>query len=151
MSLKKSRNSHTTLPNSLGELELHVMECVWDSTGIDAKAVVEQVSSKRPTTLSTVQTTLERLVRKGLLIRAKQGYAFLYSANVSRPELLGMLMKDVIGLLHDGKADTILSSFINVAAKIDDSALDRLERLIREKRRKLEGNPGSKQESKDDE
>lgn len=127
------------------------MECVWDSTGIDAKAVVEQVSSKRPTTLSTVQTTLERLVRKGLLIRAKQGYAFLYSANVSRPELLGMLMKDVIGLLHDGKADTILSSFINVAAKIDDSALDRLERLIREKRRKLEGNPGSKQESKDDE
>lgn len=120
------------------------MTVVWQSTattegsdGVDAKHILEVISAEQPSTLSTIQSTLERLVRKGMLERRKQGHAFYYTALVSRSALLGLLMKDVIGLLHDGRPDTILSSFVNVASRISTAALDQLEQLIRHKRRQL--------------
>lgn len=111
---------------------------IWQAPGVDAKAVTERISRHHPSTLSTIQSTLERLVRKGMLEREKQRQAFSYTALVSRAELLGLLMKDVIGLLHDGSPNTILSSFVNVASNIDETALDHLEHLIQRKRAQLE-------------
>src|SRR5690606_1067476 len=136
--MKKTRHAQNTLPHSLGELELRVMASVWRSPGIEAKEVQEALASRQESSLSTVQSTLERLVRKGLLEREKRRHAFIYTAAVSRAELLGKLLKDVIRLLHDGSPDTILSSFVNVASRIDDTALDHLEQLIQHKRRQLE-------------
>jgi predicted transcriptional regulator len=148
--MKKSRHAQTTLPHTLGELELCVMSEVWQALGIDAKGVVEQISIRHPSSLSTIQSTLERLVRKGLLNREKQRQAFSYTALVSRAELLGLLLKDVIRLLHDGSPDTILSSFVNVASRIDTAALDRLENLIQRKREQMEAHEASKEEGPDD-
>jgi predicted transcriptional regulator len=136
--MKKSRHAQTTLPHTLGELELCVMAEIWQSPGIDAKQLVEKISRHHPSSLSTIQSTLERLVRKGLLEREKQGHAFIYTAFVSRAELLGLLLKDVIRLLHDGSPETILTSFVNVASRIDTAALDHLERLIQRKRKQME-------------
>jgi len=130
------------LPNTLGELELCVVSEICQAPGIDARRIVEKISQHHPSTLSTIQSTLERLVRKGMLDRTKQRQAFSYTALVSRAELLGLLMKDVIGLLHDGSPGTILSSFVNVASRIDTSALDHLELLIRNKREQLEKQHG---------
>lgn len=114
------------------------MASVWNKPGIEAKEVQEVLAARQHSSLSTVQSTLERLVRKGLLEREKRRHAFIYTAAVSRAELLGKLLKDVIRLLHDGSPDTILSSFVNVASRIDESALDHLEQLIQHKRRQLE-------------
>lgn len=130
----RTRRAHNALPNSLGELELKIMESVWSEPEIDARSIVEHLSLEAPCRLSTVQATLERLMRKNLLSRRKQGHAYLYTASRSRGELLGTLVKDVIALLHDGKMNTILSSFVNVAAQLDESALDELEAMIRKKR-----------------
>jgi Predicted transcriptional regulator len=136
--MKKTRHAQNTLPHALGELELRVMASVWNKPGIEAKEVQEVLAARQHSSLSTVQSTLERLVRKGLLEREKRRHAFIYTAAVSRAELLGKLLKDVIRLLHDGSPDTILSSFVNVASRIDGSALDHLEQLIQHKRRQLE-------------
>lgn len=139
LAMNKPRHSHTTLPNALGELELCVMEHVWSSPGLDAKQIVGRIEEQRPSKLSTVQSTLERLVRKRILSRKKCGHAYMYYPQMTRGELLGILMRDVIGLLHDGSTDTILSSFVNVADTIDERALDELEALIIKKRRQREG------------
>lgn len=132
--MKKLRHSHNALPNAVGELELLVMQAVWQQPGCDARSITAEITSERQSSLSTVQSTLERLVRKGLLTRKKKSHAYLYFAAQSRGELLGSMLKDVIRLLHDGQADTILSSFVNVAANLDDNALDELEAMIRRKR-----------------
>ncbi|MEX0962826.1 MAG: BlaI/MecI/CopY family transcriptional regulator [Pseudohongiellaceae bacterium] len=137
--MNKPRHSHTTLPNALGELELCVMETIWKNPGIDAKQIMAKLPQQHPSKLSTVQSTLERLVRKQFLSRKKRGHAFMYFPQTSRSELLGKLMRDVIGLLHDGSTDTILSSFVNVADNIDETALDELQLLIDRKRRQKEG------------
>lgn len=135
MNKKQRRLAQTTLPQSLGELELTVMNHVWENGETDAKYLAGKIQEERLCSLSTVQTTLERLVKKNLLQRHKQGYAYHYSALASRGEFMGRMMKDVVSLLHDGKSSTILSSFVNVAATLEDAALDELEQLIRDKRR----------------
>ena len=131
----QSRRSHTALPSAVGELELKVLECVWETPGTDARQITWQLTQEAPCRLSTVQASLERLVRKELLQREKEGHAYRYYASRTRSELLGSMLKDVIQLLHDGKANTILSSFVNAAAGLDNNALDELEALIQRKRR----------------
>lgn len=135
--MDRTRHSHTTLPHALGELELCVLEHVWQTPGLNARQIAGDLSVNKPTALSTIQTTLERLVVKGHLARQKQSHAYIYSAKVSRAEFLGNMLRDVIHLLHDGRANTILNSFVNVAVKLDETALDELENLIKEKRKEM--------------
>ncbi len=134
----KKRHSHNAIANAIGELELRVMEIVWQKPDVDAREITAGLPQVRSTKLSTVQSTLERLTRKKLLNREKQGHAYRYRPAVSRSELLGSMLRDVIRLLHNGNSDTILSSFVNVAAKLDEQALDELEVLIRKKRQSEE-------------
>ncbi len=134
-SSRSNRRSHNALPNAVGELELKVLESVWQTPGTDARQITWELAQDAPCRLSTVQASLERLVRKNLLQREKEGHAYRYYAARSRSELLGSMLRDVIQLLHDGQANTILSSFVNVAAGLNNNALDELEALIQRKRR----------------
>ncbi|MDF1622403.1 BlaI/MecI/CopY family transcriptional regulator [Pseudohongiella nitratireducens] len=126
----KTRSSSNIMPTNLGELELQVMQVLWQQSHLDAKKIREGLQGVRVPSLSTVQSALERLHRKDYVARLKQGHAFTYHATVSRGNLLGRMMGEVIQLLHDGKMETILSSFVQVASDMDEVSLDRLEQLI---------------------
>lgn len=131
----KSKSASNVLSTNLGELELHVLEVLWRHPGIDARQVHEGLGVLRAPSLSTVQSALERLHRKKHVDRVKNGHAYTYRASVSRASLLGKMMGDVIQLLHDGRMETILSSFVQAAADLDEKSLDSLEALIRDKKR----------------
>ena len=132
------KSSSNIINTHLGELELRVLEILWQRPHLDARQVREALGVLRAPSLSTVQSTLERLYRKTYLNRLKQGHAYTYHASVTRSGLLGRILGDVIQLLHDGKMETILSSFVHAAVDLDDKSLDNLEMLIREKRRQQE-------------
>jgi predicted transcriptional regulator len=129
----KRKTQVNTLPQ-LGELELSVMEALWLSPGQGARSLHQALPDQQRSSLSTVQSTLERLFRKGLLERSKQGHAYIYAPKVQRSELLGRLIGGVIKQLHNGSLEPILSSFVDFADRIDDSTLDQLEELIHERR-----------------
>jgi predicted transcriptional regulator len=59
----------------LGELESAVLERLWSAGPEDVKAVHQAVGARRGITLNTVQSTMERLYRKGLLARDKVSHA----------------------------------------------------------------------------
>lgn len=126
------------MSTNLGELELRVLETLWKRPHLDARQVREALGEAHAPSLSTVQSTLERLYRKTYVDRLKQGHAYSYHASVSRGRLLGRILGDVIQLLHDGKMETILSSFVHAAADLDEKSLDNLEQLIRDKRKQQE-------------
>ncbi len=132
------KSSSNIISTHLGELELRVLEILWQRPHLDARQVREALGVLRAPSLSTVQSTLERLYRKTYVDRLKQGHAYTYHASVTRSGLLGRILGDVIQLLHDGKMETILSSFVHAAVDLDDKSLDNLEMLIREKRRQQE-------------
>lgn len=131
------RSSHNTLPQ-LGELELALLELLWQHPGTGAKQLQRFLPSRLSAGLSTVQSTLERLHKKQLVERVKQRHAYRYTPSYNRSELMGRLIGGVIQKLHDGPADTILSSFVSAAATLDNDSLDRLQALIDQHRQKQE-------------
>ncbi len=121
---------------TLGELEIQVMEYLWEHSDGTAKSVHEYLERTRPISVNTIQSTLERLFRKNLLSRDKQSHSYVYRAIKSKSALLGSLIND---MLERFDSDSQLSAvaIINAAETIDDNALDILEAEIQ--RRRTEG------------
>lgn len=91
---------------------------------------------------TTLMTTLDRLFRKSLLTRRKQGKAYVYSARVTPGELRqgaarGLLQR-LLGADRES-ARPILSCIVESVSERDRELLDDLERLVRAKRRALAG------------
>lgn len=126
----------TTVLPRLGELETAVLEHVWAQGPCDVKAAHRALGTRRHITLNTVQSTMERLFRKGLLDREKVSHAFVYSARESRAELGARVVEDVVARLMEGEAAPVLAAFVDLAARTDRANLDELERLIAARRKK---------------
>jgi len=100
----------------LGPLEARVLDTLW------TRACPSSVRDLQPAfpgvAYTTLMTTLDRLHRKGALVREKQGRAFVYAPRDSRETF---------------RAARLLSFFVE-AVDDDPAVLDELERLIRERR-----------------
>jgi predicted transcriptional regulator len=125
----KPPSPSNTLPR-LGELELTLLKALWETQDQSAHALRHGLPASHACSLSTVQTTLERLHRKALVLREKQGHAYVYRARLGRSELLGKLLGGVIRQLHTGNLAPILSSFVDFADRFDDDTLDQLDELV---------------------
>jgi predicted transcriptional regulator len=118
----------------LGALEAAIMAHVWDTGPCDVKAAYDAVGRARGITLNTVQSTMERLGRKGLLDRRKVSHAYVYSARVSREGFGARIVRDVVQRFLGGRPAPMLAAFVDLAARAGDDELERLERLIAEHR-----------------
>lgn len=128
----KPPNPSNTLPR-LGELELTLLKALWEMPDQSANNLQRKLSVSHTCSLSTVQSTLERLHRKLLVQRDKQGHAYIYRARLGRSELLGKLLGGVIRQLHTGNLEPILSSFVDFADHFDDDTLDQLDELVQKR------------------
>ncbi len=126
------------LSSHFGALELRVLDAMWRRGG---EVAVRDLQPDFPgSAYTTLMTTMDRLHRKGALARRMQGRAFVYWPVSSREELESRLVTQALQpLLQGTTAHPVLSFFVEEVSRQDDSLLDELERLVREKRRKQEG------------
>ena len=129
---------------ALGTLERDVMDVLWARADLSVRDV--QLHLNRPIAYTTVMTTLDRLFKKGLLERRQAGRAFLYSAALTRVDLQAQIAGRVLeGLLRarDAEPMPLLSNLVDsVSAQAGgDELLEKLEALVREKRRQLQQTP----------
>ena len=85
----------TARPNRtviLGDLEKRVMRYLWTATHADVKDVHAKLTKDQGGALNTIQSALDRLYRKGLLDRRKQGHAYVYCPRIGRRELIAQLI-----------------------------------------------------------
>ncbi len=123
---------------SLGTLERDTMREVWRLNEVSVRQVADAFGDKIAYT--TVMTTLDRLYKKGLLERRKDGRAFLYAPRYTPEELERGVAEDVIGSLLNTSANQIepvLACIVDAVSEHDLILLDDLERLVRAKRREL--------------
>jgi len=127
-----------------GPLELRVLDQLWSRP--DAVCVREIQSSFPGVAYTTLMTTLDRLFRKGVLTREKNGRAFHYRPACTRDELQSNLAGTALATLLPGTPAAvrpILSLFVDAVGDRDHALLDELESLIRIRRSELE-DKGSK-------
>jgi predicted transcriptional regulator len=120
-------------PIVLGELEERVMQILWDADPLAVRDVVQKLGNRLAYT--TVMTTLDRLHRKGLLAREKDGVAFVYRPALARDDFHRKQVEATIGQLLSKSGDPVLAGFIDAAASIDEKNLARLEQLIAARRK----------------
>lgn len=118
----------------LGDLETAVMELLWREPHQAVTEVEERLQREREIAHTTVLTTLDRMYRKGYLTREKQGKAFVYAPRYTREEFELGVAQEVLGALLQQFTGPALSAFVELVSE-DEGTLDRLEQMIREKRR----------------
>jgi predicted transcriptional regulator len=122
----------------LGPLEMSVMGVLWSRGECSVREVVPRLD--RPLAYTTVMTTLDRLYKKGFLLRRKSERAFLYSPLFSRRDWERKVAGDLIeGFLAGPSAsrENLLSFLVDAVGRHDEELLEELEKKIRSKRREL--------------
>lgn len=130
------RLSAAGLAKVLGDLEARVMRTVWAlAEPAPARAVHERVLREHRVAHLTVVTVLNKLVRKGLLVRRKQEGVFHYSPVYEEEEFIARASRQVVeGILSFGPK-AVTSSLVDVLAEHDPEQLAELGRLIEERLR----------------
>jgi len=119
----------------LGKLETALMRIVWQHPSVTAREVCERMLAGRERAYTTVMTTLDRLHRKGVLERRKDGMAWRYEARLSRVEFERGLADQLAAKILADHGDTALSAFVDAVEQADQSLLDELQRLIAARRK----------------
>jgi predicted transcriptional regulator len=123
---------------ALGKLEREVLDEIWRREEVSVRDVY--LAFGESIAYTTLMTTLDRLFKKKILTRRKDGRAFIYLPAVSPDEFEQGIREDVIdGLLgHDADAiQPVLACIVDTVSERDRELLDELDRLIKEKRREL--------------
>ena len=119
----------------VGELEAAVMQHLWRA---GAARTVRQVHDElqhprdpdRELAYTTVMTVMERLYRKGLLVREPHGKAYLYAAAASQADYTAQVMADALGDTADRTA-----ALVNFAGQLSDEERQALRKALLNKRR----------------
>ena len=121
----------------LGSLEERVMDTLWHSGALAVREVCTRLKVKPALAYTTVMTTLDRLYKKGLLARHKDGNAFIYEPALTRDEYRRKIVESTVsGLIErPSDVDPVLAAFVDAAAGVDEENLGRLEELIAARRR----------------
>jgi predicted transcriptional regulator len=124
--------------SALGPLETRVLDLLW---GEDRAVTVRHALPAFPElAYTTLMTTLDRLYRKGLLIRRRRGRAFAYEPRCSRDQLLGELASGHVAdlLAASGASTAILSTLVHAVGRRDAALLDELDALVQAERTRLQ-------------
>lgn len=114
--------------SDLGELELEVMQIVWDSGEITAEHVREKLP--RSAKESTVRTVLSRLEDKGYLTHSVDGRTFVFRAAEARQEVAARAVRRIVDWFCKGSVEEVLVGMAD-AQMVDAKTLEVLAKRIK--------------------
>ena len=103
------------------------MEVVWARGAVDVREVTEDLS--RDSAYTTVKTVMERLTKKGILVRQREGKAYRYTPVLSRADLEAQIAQQASRHLLDYFGRVALTHFVG-AAREDPAHLEELRHLL---------------------
>jgi predicted transcriptional regulator len=121
----------------LGPLERQVLDVLW---GNGRPVTVRHVLPAFPElAYTTLMTTLDRLYRKGVLVRRLRGRAFVYEPRCSREQMLNEQASNQLAdlLAASDARSAILSTLVHCVGRNDAALLDELYALVQAERTRL--------------
>lgn len=110
----------------LGKLESKVMQVVWDKGEASIGQVQKELSRKDSLAFTTVMTTMNRLVVKGLLKKKKGGRYWLYTPKLSKEEFTKSFSRQVVKGLLDDFGKYAIAHFVREVKEADRELLKEL-------------------------
>src|SRR5215471_4374576 len=113
----------------LTPLELEIMHVLWETGAANVQTVQQQL--QRELAYTTVQTMLNILHRKGKVKRTLKERAYFYRPAVSRSQVVGQHMSDIVERLFGGSAESLVMSLVETK-HLTPEKLARLHKLLEE-------------------
>jgi predicted transcriptional regulator len=114
-----------------GELQGQVMAALWRLSAGTVEQVREELPSRYQGAYNTVQTILNRLADRGLLVRVREGRGFVYKPKISEAEYLSGSIRRTLAGASSSARQAALASIIG---GLRPEELAELESLAREAR-----------------
>jgi BlaI family transcriptional regulator, penicillinase repressor len=116
------RNSEQLTP-----LELEIMNVLWETGPANVQTVQHKLA--RELAYTTVQTMLNILHRKGKAKRTLKDRAYFYKPAVSRRQVVGQHLGDIVERLFGGSAESLVMSLLETK-HLTPEKLARLNQLL---------------------
>lgn len=117
----------------LTPLELEIMHVLWEIDAANVQAVQQHLD--RELAYTTVQTMLNILHRKGKVKRALKDRAYFYKPVVSRSQVVGQHVGDIVERLFGGSAESLVMSLVETK-HLTPTKLARLQKLLEDEGKK---------------
>ncbi len=112
------------------ELELTILKILWDRSPLPVRDVRSALAAAgREAAHTSVITTLNTMTRKKLLVRRRQGKAYLFSPRVEQQQVRQRVLGSVVDRLFDGSAAAVMLSLLD-RADLDPAELRQLRQLV---------------------
>lgn len=118
----------------LGELQLRILQVLWEADEPLGVAEVQRRLSGTPLAYTTVATMLRKMEQRELVGHTERGRKFLYSPRVTTDQVSRTLSADLVDRLFSGSVSDAVSHLLD-SREVDASELDALEKLIRKHKR----------------
>ena len=121
---------------ALHDLEAAVMTVVWEHArdDVSVRDVMVGLRPERDLAYTTVMTTMDRLAKRELLLRRKEGRAWIYRPAMDRNGFLSLVARQTLDGLPAGARRSALAWFMDEVSEADAADLDFLAELIDRKR-----------------
>ena len=128
----------------LTELQLEIMQFLWDKGEASAGEVRASLRSRRELAHTTVSTMLSRLEKKGIVRHRTEGRQFVYSAAVEPARVQRTVMSgfsDFLDRLFEGDVAHAVSHLLE-ESEVDAEDLARVREMIDRKEQELKRKQG---------
>ncbi len=118
------------MPESIGEQELALVRYIADRGGVTVGEATDEYGAARSLARSTVLTMMERLRKKGYLVRRLAEGVYRYRARSSSSDLLKGAVQRFVERNLDGSVSPFLAYLSEGGGKVSESELRELEALV---------------------
>ncbi len=119
-------------PSPFGDLEEKVMEFLWEK-GSGSVREVRQYLGENKFAHTTVMTVMDRLYKKGILKREKEGKGYRYYPVISREQFEAEVAKKVVKDMLKSSPSTAVAAFEGLIEELPEEEIDRIRKLFEEK------------------
>jgi len=113
----------------LGELQAQLMPVLWRLGGGTVEDVRNALPPRYRSAYTTVQTVLNRLAERGLLIRGRRGAAILYRPAMTEAQYVSRAIESTLASASSEVRRTVLAQLVG---GLDSSELSELRRIAQE-------------------
>jgi predicted transcriptional regulator len=126
----------------IGQAELEILHYVHDHQPVTVRQVADHLAQTKGVVRTTVLNVMTRLVRKGFLVRRKDGAVFKYSTRVGKAQHLRNLVRDFVDKTLEGSVSPFMAYLVQ-DARLSDEDRKQLKQLVRslDQNRKPEARP----------
>ncbi len=144
-SRQRFRPERTGMSAPLGALEIVLMRYVWScgESGCLAAETQRALEKEQPIALTTILTTLDRLLQKGIVQREREGKAHRYRAAMTEQELEQRIVTGVLDNLI-ARFPKAVATYFSQAGGEQDTLAELAQRVEQLKRlsKQVEGSDG---------